>query len=116
MLFSIGFGGSLGAALRYGISLLFQKKKRNFPLHTFVVNVIGSLLLGILARAFIVGHISSFVWAFWGIGFCGAFTTFSTFSYEVVVLVEKKQVRKALLYIISSIIVSFFFAAIGYYI
>lgn len=115
MLLYISIGGSLGAALRYGISIALQSKARSFPLHTFTVNIIGSLLLGTLARAYFDGNISLYVWAFWGIGFCGAFTTFSTFSYEVVTLIEKKRGRVALFYIASSIIVSLLFATIGFF-
>ncbi|MEU0392322.1 CrcB family protein [Streptomyces sp. NPDC006208] len=72
-------GAAIGAPLRYLTDRAVQARHASvFPWGTFVVNVSGSLVLGVLAGA----SVSSGVYALWGTGLCGALTTYSTFSYE----------------------------------
>lgn len=79
----IGLGGALGASLRYLLGQLLRS--RSFPWSTLVVNVLGSFLLGVVL---ISGANEAFV-LFVGVGFCGAFTTFSSFSFQTIELWER---------------------------
>lgn len=78
----VGVGGVLGALLRYGVSVRFDHD--TFPTGTFAVNVIGSFVLGLVT----FGGAGTDVLLFVGTGACGAFTTFSSFSFETVRLWE----------------------------
>lgn len=108
---TVAIGGFFGAILRFKISHWIQKKlKQEKFIATFLVNIIGSFLLGI----FVGGAYIDFIAQLIAIGFLGAFTTFSTFSFEVVQLLEARRVKTALLYATSSCIGSITFASIGY--
>lgn len=76
----IGLGGFLGSISRYGVHLLSQRWGGNFPVGTLAVNLIGSLLIGLLIGLSVRSDQPIF-W-FVAIGFCGAFTTFSTVALE----------------------------------
>ncbi len=80
----LSIGGFLGAICRYALSRQIQGTN-GFPLGTFVVNLLGAFLLGLLVGIQISGHYYHLL----GIGFMGAFTTFSTF------MLESEQLRKA---------------------
>jgi fluoride exporter len=85
----IGLGGFLGATSRYLVSLLFSQSP---PVGTLIVNVVGSLVIGIfLALALQTGlKQNSYLYLFFVTGVCGAFTTFSAFSqHNLVFLIEK---------------------------
>lgn len=88
--FAVAAGGALGALLRYGLSgWIHRLTGPRFPWGTLAVNVAGSFLLG-LGMAAALTHTGSETWGrhFWAIGVLGAFTTYSTFSYETVVMIE----------------------------
>jgi fluoride exporter len=103
-LFAIGIGGFLGAVSRYlvanRISILIGA---SFPFGTLAVNAIGSFLLGFLSR-FLLEHfiVDELVRVGILVGFLGAFTTYSTFSYESVVLLQEGDFLKAALNIIAN--------------
>jgi CrcB protein len=82
-------GGALGAPLRYLTDLLVQARHDSvFPWGTLTVNVTGSLILGGLAAAVANAGAPTWLMTLAGTGFCGALTTFSTFGFETVRLVE----------------------------
>ena len=85
----IALGGGLGALARYHVEGLIAPRQRSpFPMSTLVVNVTGSLALGLLVGLATAGHVPMSWQAWAGTGFLGAFTTFSTFTYETVRLIE----------------------------
>jgi CrcB protein len=99
-------GGAIGAPLRYLLDLFVQSRHDSvFPWGTFSVNVVGSLVLGVTVAA--VAELGSPPWvlAFVGTGVCGALTTFSTFGYESVRLLQQGSVQVAVANSVASIVV-----------
>ncbi len=85
----IAIGAAMGAPARYLTDRFVQARHDTvFPWGTFVVNVIGSFVFGLVTAAAVAGHLDSSVVAVVGTGFCGALTTYSTFGYETLRLVE----------------------------
>lgn len=99
-------GGAIGAPLRYLVDLLVQSRHDSvFPWGTFTVNVVGSLVLGVTAATVVELDSPSWVLALVGTGICGALTTFSTFGYETVRLLEEGSVSAAAANGVASIVV-----------
>ena len=89
-------GGAIGAPLRYLADLFVQSRHDSvFPWGTFTVNVLGSLILGVTAAAVIDLGAPGWVLTLVGTGFCGALTTFSTFGFETIRLLEQGSVLTA---------------------
>ncbi|MHB1407686.1 MAG: fluoride efflux transporter CrcB [Desulfitobacteriaceae bacterium] len=111
----IAVGGALGALSRYGLGLWISNKwNQGFPLHTFLINITGAFLLGFLNILFVERLAISPLWRLGvGIGFLGAYTTFSTFGYEVIMLLEGGSLLTAGLYTLLSIIIGFAGVALG---
>lgn len=85
----VAVGAAVGAPLRYLTDRAIQGRHDSlFPWGTWSVNVAGSFLLGLLDAGLTAGGVSGQVMALAGVGFCGALTTYSTFGYETVRLVE----------------------------
>jgi CrcB protein len=82
-------GAAIGAPSRWLVDRAVQRRHDSvFPWGTFVVNIMGSLLLGFIMGATAFARIGEPWYAVLGTGFCGGFTTFSTFSYETFRLIE----------------------------
>ena len=104
--FAIAVGGALGAMGRFAMShQVYQLFGRDFAWGTLSVNVIGSFIMGLIAVLFVDKLDVSSEWrAFIMVGFLGAFTTFSTFSYETMEYIQIGEMSKALMNIAVSVI------------
>ncbi|AFT67291.1 MAG: CrcB protein [Cycloclasticus pugetii] len=114
-LLAIAAGGSVGAVMRFIVSTgIYSWLGRGFPYGTLVVNVIGSLLMGLLYELFLQRlSVSPEVRAVLLVGFLGAFTTFSTFSIETINLIEQGYVIKAIVNVLASVILCVLAAWVG---
>jgi len=101
-------GGGLGSALRFGISKYANNIENGIPYGTFAVNILGSLLIGIiLGLALKNNSISQNTLLFVATGFCGGFTTFSAFAYESHVFLKSGDLASFALYALGTFIVGF---------
>lgn len=103
----IGLGGAIGSILRYLTSLFVARYwENNFPLATLITNVLGCFLIGLFIGLLDKQQLanSDLKW-FLITGFCGGYTTFSTFGYENFGLLQDQQSLMAFAYIASSVIV-----------
>lgn len=104
---AIALGGALGASARFAMShQVYQWFGREFAWGTLSVNVIGSFVMGFMAVLLVDKFDVSTEWrAFIMVGFLGAFTTFSTFSYETMQYIQVGEISKAMLNIVVSVVV-----------
>ena len=100
-------GGAVGAALRFGFSRAVPVIAGVWPWATFVANVLGSLLMGVLAFWLVrKGAQGEQVRLLLGVGVLGGFTTFSAFSLEVAQIIESGQLTMAFGYAVASVLVA----------
>jgi CrcB protein len=111
----IGIGGIFGAWSRYYLGLLLSRRMAYFPLGTFVINLSGSLLLGVLYAMHTREMLPDSLWLLLGVGVCGAYTTFSTFGLETIRLLEKRRYAAAAGYVVGSVTVGIAAAWLGTY-
>lgn len=106
---SVAVGGALGAVARYAVNLSpLQTYLKPFPLPTFVINVSGSFLIGLLL--IVLGErlqVNENLRLAVMVGFLGAFTTFSTFELEIWELIRESHYATALLYLLLSVVTGF---------
>ena len=114
ILLLIAIGGAIGALARYGLATwAYAQWGAAFPFGTFIINVSGSILLGFIMQLAEVHVVSPETRAALAIGFCGAFTTFSTFSYETVRLMQEGEWLYAGANVVGSVLVSLLGVVIG---
>jgi CrcB protein len=109
----VALGGAAGSLLRYAAGqALGPARPGAFPWHTFAVNVAGSLLLGIV-MALVPREDPHGLRALLAVGFCGGLTTFSTFGYETVSLLQSRAYAVALAYAGGSFLLALLAVVIG---
>ena len=114
----VALGGAFGASFRFYISqLILNWLGKGFPFATLAVNISGSLIMGALYGLIEQGVIELSVYrTLIGIGFLGAFTTFSTFSLDTLLLIQQGDVFKATINVLLNVSLCIFAAALGMYI
>lgn len=117
-LIAIAVGGAFGAVARFSLEQwLGQSLGTEFPWGILLINVSGSLAIGILFVLLVEhGHLSSTYRSALMVGFLGAFTTFSTFSLQTLALIETGRFLEALTYVLASVVLSLGAVAIGVFI
>ena len=108
----VGLAGAAGAMARYGVNRAVGH--RAFPWATLSINVAGSFVLGVVLAGPGATRWSATVTTAVGVGFLGAFTTFSTFTYETTDLVRADRTAMAVAYVVSSLVLGLAAAAAGY--
>ena len=100
----IALGGAAGSLLRYAVGRVVQGMSASgFPVGTLFVNVSGCFIIGILVRQFMNMQLSPELRALLIVGFCGGFTTFSTFSADTIGLIEGGEYARASGYVVLSV-------------
>lgn len=105
---AVAIGGAVGSVGRYLVGVwsgsLFGP---DFPWGTLIINIVGSLLIGVFVELFALRwDLSQFWRVFLTIGICGGFTTFSTFSLDAYLLIDRGQLAAAAAYMIASVVLS----------
>ncbi len=101
----VGAGGMIGSVGRYLFGLLPIKMYHSFPIHTLLINIIGAFMIGlIVALAEKNSNTSPQLLLFLKVGVCGGFTTFSTFSWEAMDLLQGGKFTVALVYMVLSVV------------
>ena len=112
----VGAGSFLGGAARYAISLVMKTLSKGFPWATLAANLIGCMLIGILWGCFSRSSNDGSSWAlFMTVGFCGGFTTFSTFSKEALMMLQAGNFWSFAGYVALSITAGIALVALGYW-
>lgn len=111
----VGAGSFLGGAVRYLVGAALKETSDSFPWNTFCINILGSLLLGIFWSVLNRNSLPTSPWTlFLTVGFCGGFTTFSTFSKEGFLLLQAGHYFSFFCYTIGSVLLGIFAVAFGF--
>ncbi len=114
-LLQVAIGGGIGASLRYLMGLgLKPEQLDTFPTHTFIVNVLGCLAIGICAALLVKAEIHDTLQLFVITGILGGFTTFSSFSLETLYLLKAERYFMAFIYTFSSLLFGVLAAGFGF--
>jgi fluoride exporter len=112
--------GGIGTLARYGLGLVFKNwfgaSFSNFPMATLVINVLGSFILSWLTFMALQHRVSEDWRLILGTGFCGAFTTFSTFELETHALFVKGANLEGVIYILGNLVLGFLAVLLGIFV
>ncbi len=111
-LFLVFIGGGTGSMLRYLIAKLFDTK---FPHQTMLVNLVGSFLIGLLIGLSLKNSLSDNYKLLLATGFCGGFTTFSTFAFESHQMLKSGDLFHFFIYVLGSLLVALLMVFLGIY-
>lgn len=115
-IFMVGIGGAGGSIFRYLITRYLDfSTQSGFPFGTLTVNLIGSFFIGVIIALSLEDSLDNNLRMLLATGFCGGFTTFSTFSYEFFALCEQGQTGYAFLYAGISLTLGLLFVWLGFY-
>lgn len=110
----VAVGGAIGGGVRYLISVLLPHSADAFPWSTFLVNVIGCFLLGLLMVLITeVRRVHRYVRPLLGVGFLGGFTTFSTYILDANALIADGHAALAMIYLLGSVLAGLLAATVG---
>lgn len=110
----VGSGGFLGSGMRFLVSYLTERYwGHTFPWGTFIVNIGGCFLIGVLYGLWAREHLSDAGNRLWITGFCGGFTTFSTFSSDSIRLFHQAHIPALFLYVGGSVLIGFLATYLG---
>ena len=102
----VGLGGFVGAICRYLIGLIQVNEVTTFPIKTFLINVIGCIVIGIITVAATKNsYINPQLVLFLKVGVCGGFTTFSTFALETADMIKAGNPFMAFIYVLGSVLI-----------
>lgn len=115
MWWAVGLGAVVGSPCRFLLdSAVSRRIGRGQPWGTLLINLSGSLVLGVLAGLLVRGDLSPLTYALLGTGLCGSYTTFSTFVWETLALVEDHRMRTAVLNVVLTITLGIAVAYVAY--
>jgi CrcB protein len=115
LVLAVAVGGALGSVSRYGLDTFIEQRTESlFPWATFTVNITGCLAVGFIIAALVDRHRSP-QWLRVGLvlGFCGGYTTFSTFAQEALDSLEGRDIAVALTYVTASVVLGVLAVLIG---
>ncbi|MEP7268517.1 MAG: fluoride efflux transporter CrcB [Saprospiraceae bacterium] len=104
MIGSVAIGAAIGGTLRFMASVIIKSVPGKFPIATFIVNLAGSFILGLVIAYSLKHNMSTNLKLFWAAGICGGFTTFSTFSLDALQLFQNGNFSIASWYIALSLL------------
>jgi len=112
----VGFGGFLGSIARYLVSKLnLTWQYHDIPMGTLTVNIVGSILIGFFLGIFVnCDLLNTNLKLFIVVGFCGGFTTFSSFTNENFILLQNGQFLTSIVYVLGSVLLGILAVYIGY--
>ena len=114
---AVGIGGFFGSILRYLVGMVPLKGNAVFPVNTLIINVVGAFVIGVLASVLSKNtSIDPRLMLLMKVGFCGGFTTFSTFSSETSALLASGRWAAAAAYVLLSVVLSVSAVFLGQYV